>query len=181
MVMRRHAALDRLFADHRYTDFKSMDPKDIVVSHWVRMKCMYGCKSYGRNASCPPNVPSVAECQQFFAAYHRAALFHFTKKVDKPEDRHAWTRKVNQGLLQLERAVFLAGYYKAFLLATDSCAICATCPGTRDACKHPMAARPSPESMAVDIFATARRQHYQIQVLADYDQEMNRYAILLIE
>ena len=179
--MRWDSQLGALFAEHGYEDFKWMDPKDVVVSHWVRMKCMYGCKSYGRNASCPPNVPSVAECQQFFTEYHRAALFHFTKRVDKPEDRHAWPRKVNQKLLQLERAVFLAGYHKAFLLAMDSCAICATCPGTRGACTHPMAARPSPEAMAVDVFATVRRQHYPIQVLPDHDQEMNRYALLLIE
>jgi predicted metal-binding protein len=179
--MRGHTGLNKLFAEHGYDNFKWMGPKDIVVSHWVRMKCMYGCKSYGRNATCPPNVPSVAECQRFFAEYRRAALFHFTKRVEKPGDRHAWSQTVNQKLLQLERAVFLAGYHKSFLLAMDSCAICATCPGTRDACKHPMAARPSPEAMAVDVFATVRRQKYPIGVLPDYDQEMNRYAILLIE
>jgi Predicted metal-binding protein (DUF2284) len=67
------------------------------------------------------------------------------------------------------------------VLAMDSCAICPTCPGTRDACKHPMAARHSPEAKAVDVFATVRRQKYPIQALSDYDQEMNRYAIMLIE
>jgi predicted metal-binding protein len=179
--MRKSPALDALFADHGYRDFKWIDPKDIVVSQWVRMKCMYGCKSYGRIAACPPNVPSVAECRRFFAEYHRAALFHFAKRVEKPADRHAWSRKVNQQLLQLERAVFLAGHQKAFLLAMDSCAICATCPGTRDRCKHPQAARPSPEGMAVDVFATVRRQRYPIAVLPDYAQEMNRYALLLVD
>ncbi len=179
--MRKHSTLDALFVEHGYQDFKWIEPKDIVVSHWVRMKCMYGCKGYGRTATCPPNVPSVAECQRFFAEYRRAALFHFAKRVDKPEDRHAWSRKVNLKLVQLERAVFLTGYQKAFLLAMDSCGICATCPGTREACKHPQAARPSPEAMAVDVFATIRRQRYPIQVLSDYDQEMNRYALLLVE
>jgi predicted metal-binding protein len=31
----------------------------------VRMKCMYGCASYGRKACCPPNTPTVAECERF--------------------------------------------------------------------------------------------------------------------
>ncbi|HTU00467.1 MAG TPA: DUF2284 domain-containing protein [Candidatus Sulfotelmatobacter sp.] len=179
--MKRHPRLDALFAEHGYRDFKWLHPKDIVVSHWVRMKCMYGCRSYGRNASCPPNVPSVADCRQFFDEYTLAALLHFEKRVEKPEDRHAWSRKVNRNLLQLERAVFLEGHQKAFLLAMDSCGICATCPGVREACKQPRAARPSPESMAVDVFATVRRQHYPIEVLPDYSKAMNRYALLLIE
>ena len=179
--MKAHPRLAALFAEHGYRDFKWLHPKDIVVSQWVRMKCMYGCKSYGRNASCPPNVPSVADCRQFFDEYTRAALFHFEKRVEKPEDRHAWSRKLNHGLLELERAIFLAGHQKAFLLAMDSCGICASCPGTRDACKQPRSARPSPESMAVDVFTTVTRQHYPIEVLSDYSKTMNRYAILMIE
>jgi hypothetical protein len=42
-------------------------------------------------------------------------------------------------------------------------------------------ARPSPESMAMDVFATVRKIDYQIEALYDYSQEMNRYAFLLIE
>jgi hypothetical protein len=32
----------------------------------------------------------------------------------KPEDRHAWSRKINAKLVKLEREVFLAGYERAF-------------------------------------------------------------------
>ena len=35
--------------------------------------------------------------------------------------------------------------------------------------------------MAVDLFATVRAVGLPIGVLADYDQPMNRYAILLVE
>jgi predicted metal-binding protein len=81
----------------------------------------------------------------------------------------------------LERAVFLAGFEKAFLLFMDSCCICAICPGVREECKHPRAARPSPEAMAVDVFATVRRYGYPIEVLSNYSDMMHRYAFLLIE
>ena len=173
--------LEALFQEHGYTDFKWVEPKGIVVSQWVRMKCMFGCGGYGQNASCPPNVPSVAECRQFFDEYRAAAVFHFQHKVDKPEDRHPWSKGVNQELLKLERAVFLAGYRKAFLLFMDSCGLCADCVGSRAECKNAKSARPAPEGMAVDVFATVRQYGYPIEVLTNYAQAMNRYAFLLIE
>ena len=108
-------------------------------------------------------------------------ILHFRKKVARPEDRHAWSKKVNLALLKLERAVFLAGYPKAFLLFMDSCSLCADCSGSREECKNPKAARPSPESMAVDVFSTVKQYDYSIEVLWDYSQAMNRYAFLLIE
>lgn len=173
--------LESLFEKHGYKDFKWIEPRDIIVSQWVRLKCMYGCPDYGTNASCPPNVPSVSECRQFFDEYSTAVTFHFKKTFEKPEDRHAWSKGVNQALLKLERELFLAGYRKAFLLTMDSCSICADCPGTRGECKSPKLARPTPESMAVDVYATVRQYGYPIEVLRDYSEQMNRYAFLMIE
>ena len=173
--------LESLFQRRDFADFKWIDPKKIVVSHWVRMKCLFGCPEYGRNASCPPNTPSVAECQQFLQEYKEAVVFHFPKKVDKPEDRHAWTKKVNLSLLELEREVFLSGYRKAFLLVMDSCGLCEECTGDRKTCKQPRLSRPTPESMAIDVFASVRQIGYPIGVLKDYSETMNRYAFLLIE
>jgi predicted metal-binding protein len=180
-AVRGRAALERLIGEHGYKDFKWIKPKDIVVADWVRMKCLFGCKNYGRNASCPPNVPSVAECRRFFYEYRTGVIFHFEKRVKKPEDRHAWTRGVSTGLLKLERAVFLAGYHKVFLLVMDTCSLCAACPGVRGECRNPASARPTPEAMAVDVFSTARQYDYRIEVLSDYSQTMNRFAFLLIE
>ena len=179
--MSKRDELESLFEKHGYTDFKWIEPAKIVVSQWVRMKCTFGCAEYGRNASCPPNVPSVAECRQFFAEYSTAAVFHFEKRVDKPEARFKWSRKVNQALLELEREVFVSGYHKAFLLFMDSCCLCRDCAGVRGECKSPKLARPAPESMAVDVYATVRQYGYPIEVLSDYSQAMNRYAFLMIE
>ena len=63
----------------------------------------------------------------------------------------------------------------------DSCFLCDECAKLRKACKQPRLARPSPESMGIDVFTTARQYGYPIEVLSDYSQKMNRYAILLIE
>jgi predicted metal-binding protein len=179
--MKDYKELESLFTKHDFTDCKWIDPKDIIVAQWVRLKCEFGCGNYGKGAACPPNVPSVAECKQFFGEYTAAVIFHFEKTVGEPEDRHAWSREVNRALLALEREVFLSGYHKAFMLFMDSCSLCESCAESRVACKQPRLARPAPESMAVDVFTTVRRHGYPIQVLTDYTQPMNRYAFLLVE
>ena len=181
LSMSSREELESLFEKHGYTDFKWMEPKDIIVSQWVRMKCMFGCAEYGRNACCPPNVPPVSECRQFFDEYSTGVIFHFQKRFEKPEDRFAWCKKVNRALVELEREVFLSGYRRAFLLFMDSCSFCADCTGIRAECKSPELARPAPEAMAVDVFATVRQYGYPVEVLKDYSEPMNRYAFLMIE
>ncbi len=175
------AALKQLFAARGFTDVRWIDPKDIVVAEWVRMKCRYGCGDYGRNACCPPNAPPVEECARFLREYKRCAVFHFAKTVAKPEDRHAWSRKLNLELVRLEQELFKSGFVKAFLLPFDSCNLCLECSGARTACKDPKLARPSPDALAIDVFTTVRRIGFPIEVLADYDREMNRYAFLLVD
>jgi predicted metal-binding protein len=181
MTTDKRTELEGLFKKHGYADFKWINPKEIIVSRWVRMKCTYGCANYGKNASCPPNAPSVSECRQFFDEYTTAVIFHFEKTLDKPEDRGPWSRKVNQELGKLEREVFLSGYQKTFLLFMDCCRICDECAGRREECRNPKMMRPSPEGMAVDVYATVWQYGFPIQVLSDYSQAMNRYAFLLVE
>jgi predicted metal-binding protein len=173
--------LEALFDKHGYKDFRWIKPADITVSHWVRLKCMYGCRGYAQNASCPPNVPQVQECERFIREYSEAVVFHFAKKVDPPEARHKWSRKVNLKLLDLERDVFISGFHKAFLLFMDTCRLCDECSGKKGECKNPKKARPAPEAMAIDVFSTVRKCGYPIDVLSDYSQVMNRYAFLMVQ
>jgi predicted metal-binding protein len=173
--------LETLFRKRGYNDFRWIDPKEIVVAQWVRMKCVYGCANYGQGACCPPNTPPVEECLRFFREYKSAAIFHFAKSVDKPEDRHAWTHGINDGLLALEQEVFLSGHVKAFMLPMDTCSQCAKCATTRAECKKPKLGRPAPDAMGVDVFSTVLKAGYPIEVLSSYKQQMNRYAILLVD
>lgn len=175
---RKH--LEKMFLSRGFRDFRWADPRSYVVAEWVRMKCRFGCPEYGRTASCPPAVPSVEDCRRFFRDYRQSAVFHFEKKVEDPQQRFSWTRDINKKLLQLERDVFLGGHEKAFLLFLDSCNLCRNCSGLRESCKLPKMARPTPEALAVDVFATVRRLGYPIQVLSDTSQAMNRYSFLLI-
>jgi predicted metal-binding protein len=173
--------LDTIFEKFGYSDYKWIDPQKIVVAQWVRMKCMFGCGEYGRGGACPPNTPSVAECERFFNEYTNSVILRFEGRMEKPEDRHAWSRKINAKLVKLEREVFLAGYERAFLLFMDSCCICKECAGDRQTCKEPRMSRPAPEAMAVDVYSTVRQFGFPINVRTDYDQKMDRYAFLMIQ
>ncbi|MHA2273412.1 MAG: DUF2284 domain-containing protein [Candidatus Hodarchaeales archaeon] len=175
------AEMEKIFSQNGFDDFKWIDPQEIVVSQWVRMKCIYGCPNYGKGASCPPNNPSVEDCKAFFRSYRKAAIFHFAKQFENPDDRHAWTKEITMRLVDLEREIFLAGYVKAFLLPMDSCELCEECVPERAACKHPKRSRPTPEGLAVDVFSTVRSLGYPIKVLKDFSDTMNRYAFLMIE
>ncbi len=169
-----------LFEKNGFSDYKWITPKDVVVSQWVRMKCTYGCSSYGRCAACPPNTPSVSECRELFDEYSDIALFYIPVELDNPDARHEVMKEISKKLLKLEREVFLSGLVKAFMLPADNCNLCDDCVSSREDCKQPKLSRPPPEAMAVDVFSTARKAGYPIEVLSDYNQAMNRYAFLLV-
>jgi predicted metal-binding protein len=170
-----------MFIKHGFSDYKWIDPKNFVISQWVRMKCMYGCGKFGKGAVCPPNIPSVKECEKFFSEFKEGVVFHLTKEEDTSDNRIEWYKDVNSRLIQLERDVFLSGYVKAFVLYANPCRICDDCVGTKADCKHPRLSRPTPEAMAMDVYTTVRNVGYPIQVLKNKSETMNRYAFLLIE
>jgi predicted metal-binding protein len=173
-------ALETVFREHGYEDYKWIDPKQIVVAQWVRMKCRFGCPNYGKKAACPPQTPSVSKCEQFFKEYQAAVVFHIHKQFDNPPDRFAWYKKETINLARLERDVFLAGFEKAFFLLFGGCPLCRECKIERSLCKHPEMARPAPEAMAVDVYSTVKRIGYPISVRTDYRQAMDRYVFLMV-
>jgi len=175
------SALEKVFHNHGFDKFKWIDSTDIVVSQWVRFKCMFGCPSYGKKGSCPPNVPSIAECREFFSEYSNVIVFHIEGQLDNPEDRSKWSREINARLLEVEREVFLSGYQKAFLLFMDECRICSTCTGSRRECNNLKNSRPGPESLGMDVFSTVKKCGFPIQVLKDFSEKMNRFAFLLVD
>lgn len=181
MTDKDRSNLEEVFGRLGFSDYRWIKASQIVVAHWVRFKCTFGCTSFGKKATCPPQVPPVEECRAFFAEYSDAVIFHFAKKVDDPGDRVPWSTELSKRLVNLEREVFWAGYHKAFMLFMDECRFCSTCSGERGTCFNKDDARPGPESLAVDVFTTVRSAGYPIEVLHAYDQEMNRYAILLVE
>jgi predicted metal-binding protein len=177
--MKDKTNLDSLVKEADFGDYRWIDPKDIVVANWVRMKCIFGCEHYGRGA-CPPNVPSVRECADFFKEYESGVLIKLDKFADRNSYPSAWSKEMTDKLLDLERKIFLAGYQKTFLLNQSCCTLCKECLG-RAYCRNKGRTRPSPESFAVDVYDIVRKSGMEINVVADNPSQMSRISILLIE
>ncbi len=173
--------IERMAQAHDLGDFQWIQPGAIITGHWVRAKCLYGCPRYGQKACCPPEVPAVSECVNFFKDYKSGLFFHFSRKFKKPEMRFSWFREANRRVLNLEKEVFLSGFYKAFAFPPAPCNLCGRCQESKRECRQPLASRPTLEAFCVDVFATARKMGYEIQVLKGYEEEMNRFGLLLIE
>lgn len=173
--------VEQLAASAGFADLRWIDGSEIVVAHWVRMKCTFACEEYAHRVGCPPNVPPVETCAEFFKEYRQVAVIHIQKAGDDQAALREWKREVNARLLDLEQAVFLAGFQKTLVLFPGDCSLCPECVARREDCRYPESSRPTPEALAVDVFATARRLGYPIEVLTDRSQMMDRYAFLLVE
>lgn len=169
-----------IITNQGFSDYKWINPKEIVVAHWVRIKCTYGCRDYGLG-TCPPNTPSVKECSKFFKEYEKGLIIRLNKTADKNSYPSDWSKEITDKLLDIEREVFLSGFQKVFLLNQTCCSLCNDCSGNRLDCKDKAKSRPSPESFAVDVYQTVRNAGLDINVVAENPGEMNRIAILLIE
>ncbi len=107
--------IEKTLNGYNFSDFQWINPQDIKVSQWVRMKCTFGCGDFG-SGTCPPNVPSVEECKTFLNEYSNAVIIRLSKHADKNAYPSDWSKETTKELLEIERLVFLMNYPKTFLL-----------------------------------------------------------------
>jgi predicted metal-binding protein len=178
--MTTKAKIESIVKKQGFTDYKWINPGEIIVAHWVRVKCIFGCGDYGLGA-CPPNTPSVNDCDRFFKEYESGLIIRLTKFANKDSYPTDWSREMTNKLLDIEREVFLQGFYKVFLLNQACCSLCKDCSGNRVNCKDKSRSRPSPESFAVDVYKTVRNTGSDLNVVSENPAEITKIAILLIE
>ncbi len=158
--------------------------RDIAVARWVRLKCKYGCRKYGTSWCCAPETPGPDETRAILAEYSRALLLRAAVWNDHFYRENNRKRRVQvsvwKGVVALERLLFLRGYYKAFSLVADRCALCKECLYP-DACRFPMDRRPSVESMSIDVFQTLRNVGREPRVAGDVRDRYDCYSIILLE
>ena len=147
---------------------KRIESSSIVTAPWVRLKCRYGCGGYDTSLCCPPHTPTYLETREVIASYKYAILVH-CKEVGS----------ATTIVCEMERRIFLAGYYKAFGLGNGPCQLCVKCNAKR--CIHTEQARPSMEACGIDVYATVRANGYPIEVVKDYSDGANYYGLVLIE
>ncbi len=170
----------------------------VVVADWVRFKCRYGCKGYGKHMGCPPYVPSPEETRRMVREYGHGLLLRFDgipgkrdlKPEDIPEDFHPWFRDlilwVNGTVHFLEKTAFYDGFYKAFGFGGYPCIWCEhqhcvaeECEGIVDEsirrkCRHMDLVRPSMEAAGMDVFATAKNAGWELSTIPCKDLEYGK-------
>jgi predicted metal-binding protein len=150
-------------------DAKAIDPKSIVVKDWVRLKCQYGCGNYGKSLTCPPYSPTPEQTRKTLKGYSHAILMRV------PDESIA----AHDVIAKLERHVFLSGYHSAFGLVAGPCERCEKC--NLRHCVYPRLARPSLESSGIDVYATARKNGFHIEVLKTRRQKPTYFGLLLVQ
>lgn len=153
-------------------DFKSVtsiDPKDVVIAPWVKDHCRFGCSSYG-SKHCPPFSPNFDETLTKIRDYHSALLIEGVPP----------TRDFQRLMLRAEKIAFKAGCYRAFAYWAGPCCICTECapPPKPQKCT---ATRPSMESAGIDVFATVRKQGFQLETRQDKNDYVKYFGLLLLE
>ena len=152
-----------------------IEPRNIITAPWVRLKCQFGCFGYGRGRCCPPYTPSPEQMRGALDSYNRAILLH----------RH-WQKgyqaveQFNEMVVDIERALFLDGYYKAWAMGSGPCRRCKEC-DIAGSCKHADRARPSLEACGIDVFATARKHNLPIHVVRTHKEERDLFGVVLVE
>ena len=172
--------IEELLDKYNFKEYKWIPAKSIKIANWVRMKCTYGCPDYGK-AVCPPNVPSVEQCRETIKEYRAVLMIRFNFEADRNHYPKKISDEITGTLLQLERDIFVKGYYKVFMLNQNCCDLCRECAKSKIDCKNPKKSRPSPEAFAVDVYATVRKNGFPINVIDREKEKINRYAFVLIE
>jgi predicted metal-binding protein len=172
--------------------------QDVVVADWVRFKCRYGCKGYGKHMGCPPYGPSVEETRRMVAEYHTGILLRFDgipghlglKPEEIPEDFHPFYRDlilwVNNTVWQMEKHAFYDGFYKSFGFGAYPCIYCehqhcvaeemegVVDESLRRKCRHLDLVRPTMEGAGIDVFATAKRVGWELRTVPCKDLEYGK-------
>ena len=148
----------------------------IDVRDYVALKCKFGCSRYGKSHNCPPNTHTPEEARKIMAEYKKALLVGGEVKGG-----FAGQKKISEGIIAIERALFLEGYYKAFALAPGSCVECKDCTYEKGAnCIYPELCRPSMESIGIDVFSTLKKFKKNLHVIKDRTSFMS-YGLILLE
>ncbi len=173
--------LEKTIQKHGFQDFKWLDAKDIVVKHWVRFKCLLTCDTFGTKAVCPPNMPSVDECKEFFSEYSTAVVLRIAKQAHHRDQDTEVFQEIDNRMIELEKEIFYSGYYKVMAFSAAICCQCEECSGDINTCADKQGSRPTAEALGVDLFQTVKQIGYPAEVLANYEQQMNRYYLIMIE
>ena len=171
----------------------SINPEEVVVRNWVRLKCQFGCPSYAKKLSCPPYSPKPEETRKILDEYSKAYLIGYNGssifdkyEMEKIDELFPKVLKdIRKSLFEIEKHAFLSGYYKSFVYGfCGPCTICDKCVVEEGilTCKYATESRPSMEAAGMDVFKTVKNAGLELEVQRSANpKDLNMYTLLLIE
>ena len=177
---------------------RGIGSSDVVVADWVRFKCRFGCKGFGKHMGCPPYGPTVEETRRMVSEFQTGLLVRFDgvpghpdlKPEEIPLDFHPFfadlIRWVNSTIHTIEKTAFYDGFYKAFGFGAYPCIYCEhqhcvaeeqsgiVDESIRRLCRHMDLVRPTMEGAVMDVFATAKRAGWEIRTIPCRDLEYGK-------
>jgi len=151
-------------------DARIISPSDVQTAAWVRLKCQFGCDGYGQCLVCPPFTPAPDQMRKVLDCYRRAVLIHFDEDAE-----------IKAIVAEIEREIFLKGAWKVFGLGAGPCYFCRRCAVEEKQCRHPERARPAMEACGIDVFSTAKKAGFPIEVVRTRRQCPNYYGLILVD
>ncbi len=155
---------------HKIKDVVLISPDRIFFDIKAVLKCRWGCEfSKMPGIRCDTRNLSVEERKQIVTSYRNILLLH-------GHDGH----ELSRACLDIERELFLDGYYFAFTLRTcNYCKKCSVKKGGK--CAHPEKVRPCEEMFGIDVFRTVRGLGLPVEPLKNEGDTQNRYGFVLVE
>jgi predicted metal-binding protein len=166
-----------------FVEVNVLKTAEIVTARWVGLKCRYGCANYNTSWCCPPAAPDLESTREFLSEYELALLlvaeannehFYRNSSVKRRAQIKHWKSTV-----ALERKLFLMGYYKAFGIPAETCALCKECAYPKQ-CKFPNEKRPSLEACSIDVFETLKHIGKSAQLVRNVTDCYSSYSLVLL-
>ena len=144
----------------------TVTPDDIVFDDRTILKCMFGCKTWGKGCTCPSRAGflPLKKLKKMLKKYKTVLIIHAHDK-----------KTAQNASIAIENEAYLDG--DALVFSMSDCALCEECAGyTGESCRNPMAARPAFHSVGIDVFSTVNKLGLPLYPLRNEDEEQNWYA-----
>lgn len=166
-----------------FIDVHLLETSNIVTARWVGLKCRYGCANYNTSWCCPPAAPDLETTRDLLAEYDSALLLISENNNEYFYRNSAEKRRIQirqwKSTVALERKLFLMGYYKAFGIPAECCALCKECAYPKQ-CKFPNEKRPSLEACSIDVFQTLKILGKSAGLVRHIEDSYHSYSLILL-
>jgi len=158
------------------TDTTVIGVDEIIIDERVRAKCIWPkCGGYGLSAHCPPYAPPLDEVRKIVGRYRLGLFIRLAVATEEIAGKEArkkrlwWpsSRILHEIVSKIESEAFFNGYHFALGFGSGSCKgycfdLDCTAIQTGQACRYPLKARPSMESVGMDVFTMATRAGWDV-------------------